>query len=178
MEEKQEVKSLFMRKKEKGFTLIELMVVIVIIGILIGVALPNFMGAQDKAKLSSVKANMHAVQLGVEQYAGDNYGNYPDGVQATGFAWGTYVPSAPKNPFNQSISSSTSMEADVGTAGSSGGPVYTIAQTYTSVTSTAAGNMRYFADTGNKSTYALIGYDKDKKAIRETTGGNAYVLHN
>ena len=173
------MKKFLKRQAEKGFTLIELMVVIVIIGILIGVALPNFMGAQDKAKISSVKANMHAIQLGVEQYAGDNYGNYPDGVNTTGgFTWSTYVPSNPKNPFNQGISGVSNMEADVGTQGASGGPVYTIAQSYG--TTGGQGKMRYFADTGNHSTYAIIGMDKNGTIIKETSasGGSNYVLHN
>jgi len=166
------------RTREQGFTLIELMVVIVIIGILIGVALPNFMGAQDKAKISSVKANMHALQLGVEQYAGDNYGNYPNGVASSGggFSWGTYVPSNPKNPFNQGIIGSQNMETDVGTS-NSGNPVYTVAASSTS-SGTNAGDMQYYADTSNKSTYAIIGFDKNKTSIKETTGGSNYVLHN
>jgi len=64
-------------KSKKGFTLIELMVVIVIIGILVAIALPNFISAQDRAKLSSVKANMHTVQTAVETYGVDWGGVYP-----------------------------------------------------------------------------------------------------
>lgn len=63
-------------KSKKGFTLIELMVVIVIIGILVAIALPNFIAAQDRAKVSSVKANMHTLQTVLETYAVDWGGTY------------------------------------------------------------------------------------------------------
>ena len=91
-----------MKKSEKGFTLIELMVVIVIIGILVAIALPNFIGAQDRAKLSSVKANMHTFQTMAETYAVDWGGVYPtnvaelkaDATVATKNYWKDFV-----NPF-------------------------------------------------------------------------------
>lgn len=69
-------------KAKKGFTLIELMVVIVIIGILVAIALPNFIAAQDRAKLSSVKSNMHTFQTMIETYAVDWGGVYA-GTPAT-----------------------------------------------------------------------------------------------
>lgn len=67
-------------KSKKGFTLIELMVVIVIIGILVAIALPNFISAQDRAKISSVKANMHTIQTVAETYAVDWGGVYADDI--------------------------------------------------------------------------------------------------
>ena len=57
-----------MNKNQKGFTLIELMVVVVIIGILAAIALPNFMAMQDRAKESAVKSNVHTIQLAIEDH--------------------------------------------------------------------------------------------------------------
>lgn len=63
--------------KKNGFTLIELMIVIIIIGILISISLPNFLSAQEKAKISSIKSNMKTFQVMLESYSVDWGGTYP-----------------------------------------------------------------------------------------------------
>jgi prepilin-type N-terminal cleavage/methylation domain-containing protein len=65
-----------MLRNNKGFTLIELMIVVVIIGILAAIAIPNFIAMQDRAKEGSTKANMHTMQLASEDYGVKNNGAY------------------------------------------------------------------------------------------------------
>ena len=83
-----------MLRNDKGFTLIELMIVVVIIGILAAIAIPNFIAMQDRAKEGSTKANMHTVQLAAEDFAVLNDGTY------AAAAGSLTMPTGFKNPFN------------------------------------------------------------------------------
>jgi prepilin-type N-terminal cleavage/methylation domain-containing protein len=55
-----------------GFTLIELLIVVAIIAILAAIAVPNFLEAQTRAKVSRVKADMRSMATAVESYLVDN----------------------------------------------------------------------------------------------------------
>ncbi len=68
----------------KGFTLIELMIVVVIIGILAAIAIPNFISMQDRAKEAKVKGAAHTLQLAAEDFAVRNDGIYSDAAGDVG----------------------------------------------------------------------------------------------
>jgi len=63
---------LYLRKSKKGFTLIELMVVVAIIGVLVLLGLRAYSTQQDKAKEALVKANVGSVQVTIQTYLVDD----------------------------------------------------------------------------------------------------------
>jgi general secretion pathway protein G len=65
-----------LRQSESGFTLIELMVVILIIGLLATIVVQNLKGATDKAKRIKAQADISALKTALDRYYLDN-GSYP-----------------------------------------------------------------------------------------------------
>ena len=68
------------RKNIKGFTLIEIMVVIIILGLLAGLVLPKFLGQEDKAKVEVAKTQIRSLEGALDAYKLDN-GFYPESEQ-------------------------------------------------------------------------------------------------
>ena len=68
------------KHNEKGFTLIELMVVIVILGILAGLIVPRIMGRPDEARRAKARIQIESLETALKLYKLDN-GNYPSTEQ-------------------------------------------------------------------------------------------------
>jgi type IV pilus assembly protein PilA len=75
LEHKGETQVKKLQKRRGGFTLIELMIVVAIIGILAAIAIPNFLRFQLKAKSSEGKTNLAAIRTAEESYFAE-YGSY------------------------------------------------------------------------------------------------------
>jgi len=67
-------------KKAQGFTLLEVMVVIVILGILASMVVPNLLGSQDRANMQKAVSDVTALETSLSLYKMDNY-DYPSTEQ-------------------------------------------------------------------------------------------------
>jgi len=70
------MKNLHKASKTRGFTLLEVMVVIVILGILASMVVPNLMGSQERANVQKAVSDINALETSLSMYKMDNY-NYP-----------------------------------------------------------------------------------------------------
>lgn len=81
-----------LRKNKKGFTLVELMVVVVIIGILVAIAIPLFNATSAKAKEGACHANQRMIDGAIQQY----YANTGGTAASVSALTGTYFQTEPK----------------------------------------------------------------------------------
>jgi len=153
-------------RNSNGFTLVELLVVVLIIGILAAVAVPNYVSAEAKSKTAAVKQNMHTIQVAVESYATDAAGSYSPNAAG----WEAYLPNGsmtttspiigtlPTNPMTgASCTIGSGIVANVQTARS----------TVCSNFGPGAGNLSYdsllqqssYAVCGGDSNDLVVGYD-------------------
>ena len=65
-----------MKRRISGFTLIEIMVVVVIISVLIGLVAPNILGRVDEARVTAAKTDIATIEQAMEMYKLDNH-RYP-----------------------------------------------------------------------------------------------------
>ena len=77
----------------KGFTLIEILVVMVVIGALAGIAIPRLSGAKEKAYIAAMQADLHIIAMYEEQFAAENHGQYFSGTATQDFPLNGFTPS-------------------------------------------------------------------------------------
>jgi general secretion pathway protein G len=126
------------KNKARGFTLIEIMVVVVIMGILAALVVPKLFGHVDNARITAAKQDIATMMQGLKLYKLDNqrYPTTEQGLQAlinkpttgpaaNGWKAGGYLDKLPKDPWGnpyQYLSPGVKGEVDVFSLGSDGQP--------------------------------------------------------
>ncbi len=103
----------------KGFTLVEILIVVVILGILAAIVVPQFTNAANDARQGNVETQGSTLQNQLELYAAQNNGTYPtvaelnaNAADGSANGWsvmidGDYIKEAPVNPFAPAANATT-----------------------------------------------------------------------
>ena len=100
------------RRGESGFSMVELLIVIVIIGILAAIAIPTYLNQRDKAKDAAVMDGVYNIEIGVASYAIANEDVFPPVTEVTRAGGvGRTMESWPMNPWTDEDMADTTSEA-------------------------------------------------------------------
>lgn len=91
---------MFRNQSRRAFTLIEIMIVVLIIGILLAIAIPNFVRARESSRQKACVSNLKQIQSAKEQWAMDNRKGQTDASPTVGALSGPteYLKDAPNCP--------------------------------------------------------------------------------
>jgi len=91
--------SKLIKRSQKGFTLVEIMIVVLIIGILLAIAVPNFIRARESSRAKSCVANLKQIESAKEQWAMDTKAA-PNATPTAADLYGTtqYIKTTPVCP--------------------------------------------------------------------------------
>ena len=125
--------------KAKGFTLVEILIVVVILGILAAIVIPQFTSASESAKASSLVTQLQSLRSQLELYQLEHNGDYPSATTATFWAqltdeteldgttpeagdstYGPYLQKIITNPFEDSSTVVADTTGDVDTGAAAG----------------------------------------------------------
>jgi prepilin-type N-terminal cleavage/methylation domain-containing protein len=90
----------------RGFSLVELMIVVVVIGLLAAIAIPNFLASESRAREAGVKSNMHTFQLAAEDFRVRNDSTYAGDAADVA----PYLPGVFRNPFDKTTGANLAWE--------------------------------------------------------------------